>query len=57
MNKYLSVKLVATRYCVTPATIWRWRKTQSFPPPLKLTNGSTRWLISDLELWESEAHE
>ena len=52
-NQYLSDKLVAKRYEVSRPTIWRWQKENNLPKPKKL-NGSTRWLLSDLEAWEQQ---
>ena len=53
MSKFLSDKQVGQRYGVDRAAIWRWRKVDpDFPEPLKLTPGTTRWRLSDLETWE-----
>ncbi|MEN9018065.1 MAG: AlpA family transcriptional regulator [Hellea sp.] len=52
-NQYLSVKSVASRYDVTPNTVWRWsRCTPDFPAPVKLSNGSSRWMLQELCDWE-----
>lgn len=53
-TQYLSDKSVAARYDSSRATVWRWVKEGKLPHPIKLTNGTTRWKISDLERWESE---
>lgn len=47
---YLSVVEVAKRYSVSPATIWRYLKDRSnpFPPPYRLSKGTTRWKLSEL---------
>jgi prophage regulatory protein len=51
---FLSDKQVAARYGVDRAAIWRWRRVDSaFPDPVKLTPGTTRWRLSDLEKWEA----
>lgn len=52
--QYLSDKKLALRYDVSRSTIWRWLSEQKLPQPVKLHGTSTRWLISDLERWESE---
>lgn len=52
--KYLSDKHVSERYGVSRATVWRWVREGRFPSPIKLTQGSTRWRLSDLEHWEAE---
>ena len=54
---YLSDKQVAARYGVTRVTVWRWSKEGTFPVPVHLSSGCTRWLLSDLENWESRCAE
>lgn len=50
---YLSDKRVAERYGVARGTPWRWVKSDaSFPSPVELTPGCTRWNLEDLESWE-----
>lgn len=49
---YLRDVDVAIRYDVSRPTIWRWVKRGNFPQPVKLSNGATRWRISDLLDWE-----
>lgn len=52
---YLKDTDLAARYDVDRVTIHRWRKGISgFPQPVKLTPGTTRWLLSDIEAWEAE---
>jgi len=43
---------VADRYSVNRSTIWRWVKQGQFPKPKKISCGSSRWSIIDLERWE-----
>jgi len=51
---YLSDKQVAARYAVDRAAIWRWCKADAdFPAPVKLTPGTTRWCLLELEAWEA----
>lgn len=48
--KFLDVRAVGALYGVGVATVWRWAKNgQGFPPPVKISNGATRWRIADLE--------
>jgi predicted DNA-binding transcriptional regulator AlpA len=48
-ERYLSDVEVAKRFSVSRPTIWRWCKTNpSFPQPRKVTEGTTRWLLSEL---------
>ncbi len=49
---FLSIRSVARRYEVSPATIWRWVSRGQFPKPRKLAAGTTRWAIADLEAFE-----
>ena len=50
---YLSDVAVAARYAVSRPTIWRWTKTQcGFPQPTKLSSGTTRWRLEDLQRYE-----
>lgn len=50
---YLPDTRVAARYGVHRTTPWRWDKTDpTFPKPVRLSPGCTRWKLSDLEAWE-----
>jgi prophage regulatory protein len=51
--KYLSDKHLAERYEVARATIWRWVRESSFPSPVKISKGCTRWKLSEIEAWEA----
>ncbi len=53
-NLYLSVDQVATRFNVSKDTIWRWKRQDAFPRPVKLGGMTTRWRLSDIEQWESQ---
>lgn len=51
----VGVDAVAESLGVSEATIWRWvRETDTFPRPLRLSPGCTRWKQADLDLWLSE---
>lgn len=51
--RYLSDRQLADRYSVTVSTIWRWSKAGTgFPQPVKLTGGTTRWRLDQVEAWE-----
>lgn len=53
-HTYLSDQQVAARYGVHRSTPWRWVKADSsFPEPVTLTPGCTRWKLADLEAWEA----
>ena len=50
---YLTDVAVAARYAVSRPTIWRWTKTQpGFPLPIKLSSGTTRWRLEDLQRYD-----
>lgn len=51
---YLTDKQIAERYGVSRQTVWRWVQNDQFPKNVKLSPGSTRWKLSDLEAWEAE---
>lgn len=57
VETYLSDKQVADRYGIGRATTWRWVKKIDFPKPIKLSEGCTRWKLSDLLKWEAEKNE
>lgn len=51
---YVSDKQVAARYNVTRPTVWRWLKTDpTFPKPIYLSPGCTRWKLDEIESWEA----
>lgn len=53
-STYLSDVQLAKRYDVRRGTIWKWKRERNdFPAPIKLSPGCTRWLLSDLEVWEN----
>ena len=50
---YLSDHNIAARYGVHRMTPWRWVQADpTFPKPVKLTPGCTRWKLSEIEAWE-----
>jgi prophage regulatory protein len=49
---YISDDQLASRFSVTRQTIWAWVKSSNFPPPLKLSKGTSRWLLSAVKNWE-----
>lgn len=51
---YLSDKQIADRYGVSRPTVWRWLKSDStFPKPISLSPGCTRWRLCEIEAWEA----
>ena len=51
---YVSDKQLAIRYGVHRTTVWRWIRNGEFPKPIKISEGCTRWRLSEVEQWESE---
>ena len=51
---YVTDRQIGARYNVHHLTPRRWLKTDpSFPKPIRLTFGCTRWRLSDIEAWEA----
>lgn len=51
---YVKDSQLAKRFGVHRSCIWRWLDTDpSFPRPIKLSPGCTRWRLSDIERWEA----
>jgi predicted DNA-binding transcriptional regulator AlpA len=54
IERYLSVRDVASRYGVGRSTIWRWSSEDgTFPNPIHLSTGITRWLETELLAFEA----
>lgn len=54
-NVFISDLQVAQRYGVHRMTAWRWLKSDpTFPRPVKLSPGCTRWKLSEIEVWEKQ---
>lgn len=51
MPKFMSYKEVAETCGVAQSTIWRWRKTEGFPDPIKIARNTTRFKAEDVEAW------
>lgn len=49
---YLTARQVGARYAISKRTVWRWAATGKLPKPHELTEGTTRWLASDLADWD-----
>ena len=51
---FLADKQIAARYGVTRQAIWGWtRDDPTFPKPIKLSPGCTRWKLAEIEAWEA----
>lgn len=52
---YLTDIQVAQRYGISRASVWRWvRNTEDFPAPKKLSQGTTRWAMTELLAFEKK---
>ncbi len=52
---YLTDLQIANRYSVHRTTPWRWSKYDlTFPKPIALSPGCTRWKLSEIEAWEGK---
>ncbi len=50
---YLTDAQLAARFGVHRSTPWRWvQNDPSFPKPVSLSSGCTRWRLADIEAWE-----
>jgi predicted DNA-binding transcriptional regulator AlpA len=53
-ERYFSDKTVCARYDVSRQTIWQWlKKKETFPAPIRFSDGTTRWKLSDLLAYEA----
>lgn len=53
-DTYLSDTQLAARFGVHRSTPWRWAKADpTFPQPVKLSPGCSRWKLSEIEAWEN----
>lgn len=51
---YVSVQTIADRWENSTATVWRRLRTDpTFPRPVKLSPGCTRWKLSEIEAYEA----
>jgi predicted DNA-binding transcriptional regulator AlpA len=53
VRRNLCVQMVAGRYDMSVATVWRKTKSRLFPKPIKFSNGLTRWSIADLDAYDA----
>jgi prophage regulatory protein len=50
---FVSDKQIAARYGVARPTVWAWlRNDPTFPKPVSLSPGCTRWRLVEVETWE-----
>lgn len=58
-NVYLSVTKVAGILGVSASTVWRWAREDggSFPKPVRLSAGCTRWRLADVMAFAASPRE
>ena len=47
-ERYLQDVAVAERYSICRQTVWCWAAKEALPEPIRLSQGVTRWRLSDL---------
>jgi len=53
-RKYYGTKEVAERYAVSPDCIKKWRENGTLTPSLRIENGTVRYSLKDLQLFEEK---
>lgn len=48
-DRLISVKQVSVLLGIGSSTVWRWVQIGMLPRPLKLSERTTRWRLSDIE--------
>ena len=57
-NEWITDRQLGARYNVHHLTPRRWLKHDpTFPKPVKLTPGCTRWKLAEIEAWEAKRAE
>ncbi len=52
-RRYLTTEDVADRYSVSKACVKKWRETGILIPSLRVTNGTVRYSLADLQKFEA----
>ncbi|KAF0279164.1 AlpA family phage regulatory protein [Spiribacter aquaticus] len=53
-ERFLTDIEVANRYSVSRITPWVWARRDCFPKPVRISSGTTRWRLSELEAYEED---
>lgn len=56
-ERFLKDTELAARYGVCRQTIWRWAARQQLPCPVKISEGVTRWRLTDIIACETDKAE
>lgn len=51
-QQFYRLPQLKVRLGVSGSSIWSWVKKGTFPPPIKLAENTTAWLLADIEAWE-----
>lgn len=54
IKKFLSAADLASRFGVSRATIWRWKREGKIPSPVYLGARCTRWREEDIVTYEEQ---
>ncbi len=54
---YLRVQQLAARWNVSVPTVWRWTADGKIPLPVRLSPGTTRWRLDEIEAYEQKLEE
>jgi prophage regulatory protein len=54
IDRYITIGTLADRLQVGVSTIYRWVAENRFPAPMEMTNGTSRWNVTDVEAWLAE---
>ncbi len=57
MKNFLTDKDIAERYQVSRCSPWRWAKNGTFPKPIRLSPGVSRWELRQVEEHEQKQAE
>jgi prophage regulatory protein len=49
--QFITLREVVARTRISRTTIWRRVRAGSFPPPVQLANGSTRYVLEAVTAW------
>lgn len=50
-KKLMRAKELANYLCVSPQTLWRWRRNKTFPQPFQLGPRMIVWEVSTIDEW------
>lgn len=51
--QFFRLPQLKARLGVSGSSIWAWVKKGTFPAPIKLSENTTAWHLTDIEAWEN----